>query len=394
MSTEGRAAVTLQSPAFPGPASVWAGRIGTGLAAEGRPGVRRSAKAEPRAARLTISRRRLPARPPQARAMISMFMQGGPSHIDLFDPKPELTKHQLQSYTGDIKYDDAAGASSKLFASPWKFHHHGQCGMQLSELLPALGERRRRHLFDSLDAHAASTTTASRSTRCNTGRITAGRPSLGSWLTYAPRNRESEPAGLSGPDRSGAACPWAASANWQNGWLPSLYQGTVVRPTEPRILNLDPPPGLSRRAQTEFLSYLDRINAEHLDRHPRENDLDARIESYELAARMQVAAKEALDISRESRAVHRLYGLDDPDHSRVRHALPDRAAAGRTRRAIRPDLHGQSDVGPPQRDRRRRCRTSAAAPTNRPRPWCRISKRPVCSTRRSCTGAAKWAGCR
>jgi len=100
--------------------------------------------------------------------------------------------------------------------------------------------------------------------------------------------------------------------NWQNAWLPSLYQGTVVRPTEPRILNLDPPAQLRGPAQERFLDYLNAINREHLDRHPREHDLAARIQSYELAARMQIAAKDALDISRESEATHKLYGIDDP----------------------------------------------------------------------------------
>jgi hypothetical protein len=101
--------------------------------------------------------------------------------------------------------------------------------------------------------------------------------------------------------------------NWQNGWLPSLYQGTVVRPQEPRILNLDPTPRLRGPAQRRFLNYLDKLNREHLDRHPREQDLAARIQSYELAARMQLAAKEALDISAETAATHKLYGIDQPD---------------------------------------------------------------------------------
>ncbi|HEX4071236.1 MAG TPA: DUF1501 domain-containing protein [Planctomycetaceae bacterium] len=250
------------------------------------------------------------ARPPQARAMISMFMQGGPSHIDLFDPKPALTKHHLQSYSGEIKYDDAAGASSKLFASPWKFHQRGECGMQLSELLPSLGTVADdicliRSMHTGVNNHEQSIDAL------NTGRIQAGRPSLGSWLTYAlGTESQNLPAFLVLTDPAGL--PVGGVWNWQNGWLPSLYQGTVVRPVEPRILNLDPLPDFRGRAQPEFLSYLGRINAEHLDRHPHETDLDARIKSYELAARMQVAAKEALDISRESKAVHGLYGLDDP----------------------------------------------------------------------------------
>src|SRR4249919_1660658 len=82
----------------------------------------------------------LKPKPAKATAMISIFMQGGPSHIDLFDPKPELTKHHLQNFKGDIKYDNAAESSAKLFGSPWKFSKHGQCGMELSELLPCLGE--------------------------------------------------------------------------------------------------------------------------------------------------------------------------------------------------------------------------------------------------------------
>jgi hypothetical protein len=100
--------------------------------------------------------------------------------------------------------------------------------------------------------------------------------------------------------------------NWQSGWLPSLFQGTVVRPKEPRIPNLDPPPHLQGRVQERFLGYLDELNREHLAERPGEHDLSARVASYELAARMQTAAKEALDIARESPATHRLYGLDNP----------------------------------------------------------------------------------
>src|SRR5262245_27565564 len=252
---------------------------------------------------------KLPAAPPQARAMISMFMQGGPSHIDLCDPKPELTKRHLQNFTGDIKYDNAAEASAKLFASPWKFAKYGECGMDLSELLPHLGQVADdicliRSMHTGVNNHGQSINAL------NTGRITAGRPALGSWLTYAlGTESQNLPAFVVLSDPGGL--PVLGVENWQNGWLPSLYQGTVVRPVEPRILNLDPPPQLRGQAQSRFLSYLRRVNREHLDRHPRENDLDARIKSYELAARMQVAAKEALDVSRESKAVHRMYGLDD-----------------------------------------------------------------------------------
>jgi hypothetical protein len=146
----------------------------------------------------------------------------------------------------------------------------------------------------------------------NSGQIAAGRPALGSWITYALGSEcQDLPAFVVLSDPSGL--PVSGVDNWQNGWLPSLYQGTVVRPQEPRFLNLDPPPRLRGAPQERFLSYLEGLNREHLNRHPREQDLAARIHSYELAAKMQGAAKEALDISAESPATHQLYGLDDPE---------------------------------------------------------------------------------
>ncbi len=251
-----------------------------------------------------------PAHQPQATAMISMFMQGGPSHHDLFDPKPELQKRHLQSYPGEIKYDNAAEASAKLFASPWKFSKHGQCGMDLSELLPHLGEVADdicliRSMHTGVNNHGQSIRAL------NTGKSTPGGPTLGSWMTYGLGSESQDlPAFVVLTDPTGL--PVLGVDNWQNGWLPSLYQGTVVRPQEPRILNLDPPPELAGAAQQRMLSYLNQINHQHLRERPGEHDLAARIQSYELAARMQVAAKEALDLSQESKATRQLYGLDAP----------------------------------------------------------------------------------
>ncbi len=125
---------------------------------------------------------RVATREPQATAMISMFMQGGPSHVDLCDPKPELTKRHLQTYTGDIKYDNAAEASAKLFGTPWKFAKYGQCGMDLSELLPHLGQIADdvcliRSMHTGVNNHGQSINAL------NTGAIGSGRPALGSWFT-------------------------------------------------------------------------------------------------------------------------------------------------------------------------------------------------------------------
>jgi uncharacterized protein (DUF1501 family) len=252
-----------------------------------------------------------PSHPPQAKAMISMFMQGGPSHHDLFDPKPELQKRHMENFPGEIKYDNAAEASAKLFASPWKFSKQGQCGMELSELLPHLGGVADdicliRSMRTGVNNHGQSINAM------NTGRITDGRPALGSWVTYALGSESQNlPAFVVLTDPTGV--PVLGVDNWRSGFLPALYQGTVIRPREPRILNLDPPPELAGAPQQRMLDYLSRINREYLEQRPGENDLAARVQSYELAAKMQVAAKEALDLSQESEATRKLYGLDDPE---------------------------------------------------------------------------------
>jgi hypothetical protein len=252
-----------------------------------------------------------PPATPRAQAMISLFMQGGPSHLDLFDPKPELVKHDGQDFKGDFKFDAVDQASSKLMASKWKFFPRGECGMELSELLPHLGEIADditlvRSMHTGVNNHEQSILALV------AGRTITGRPVLGSWLTYAlGTENENLPAYVVLTDP--ASLPVGGVHNWAGGWLPSLFQGTVVRAREPRILNLDPPPQVSPGAQAQFLDFLGRLNQEHLARHPGETDLAARIASYELAARMQTAAKEALDLSQESAETHRLYGLDNAE---------------------------------------------------------------------------------
>jgi hypothetical protein len=250
-----------------------------------------------------------PHREPQARAMISLFMQGGPSHLDLFDPKPQLQARHLTNFPGEIQYDNAAESSAKLFAGPWKFAPRGQCGMELGELLPCLAGVADditliRSMRTGVNNHGQSLYALS------SGRVTAGRPALGSWLTYGLGSESQDlPAFVVLTDPGGL--PVLGTDLWANGWLPSLYQGTVVRPREPRVLNLDPPPHLAG-SRERFLDYLRQINQDHLAEHPGETDLAARIESYELAARMQSAAKEVLDLSAETAATQRMYGLDDP----------------------------------------------------------------------------------
>jgi hypothetical protein len=143
----------------------------------------------------------------------------------------------------------------------------------------------------------------------NSGTFRGGRPSLGSWLCYALGSETRDlPAYVAMTDPRGL--PQFASQHWTSGWLPSIYQGTHVRAKEPRILNLDPADHLQGAAQAKQLELIQSLNHEHLAQHPGELDLEARIASYELASRMQVAAKEALDISSESEATKKLYGID------------------------------------------------------------------------------------
>jgi hypothetical protein len=254
-----------------------------------------------------------PKPPPQrarADAMISLWMQGGPSHMDLFDPKPALEKYAGKTFPGDVKYDNAAQASAKVLPSPWKFQKHGECGTELSELVPHLSKVIDdvcliRSMRTSVNNHGQSIQAM------NTGQILAGRPVLGSWLTYGLGSETQElPAYVALIDP--AQLPVMGVENWNNGYLPSLYQGTVVRPTEPRILNLTPPAHIKGAAQAGYLDYLSSLNQAHLDQRPGELDLQARIASYSLAANMQTAAKEALDLSQESAATKQMYGFDDP----------------------------------------------------------------------------------
>ena len=255
----------------------------------------------------------LPKRPrqePAAQAMISLWMQGGPSQVDLFDPKPELQRLDGQPFPGEIKYDNAAQASSKILGSPWKFAAHGKCGMEISELLPHTAT-----VADDLCLIRSMSTGVNNHGQAiralNTGRVLDGQPSLGSWLTYALGTESQDlPAYVALIDPG--QLPVLGVENWANGWLPSLYQGTVVRPREPRILNLAPPERLAGEVQQRYLNFLGHLNREHLASHPGELDLEARIASFELAARMQTAAAEALDLSRETAETKRLYGFDDP----------------------------------------------------------------------------------
>jgi hypothetical protein len=249
---------------------------------------------------------------PKAKAMISLFQHGGPSHMDLTDPKPELTKFHGTDYQGDVGFSFVNQASKKLLGSPFAFAPRGNCGIELSELLPHTSGVIDdicliRSMHTGNNGHEVSI-------RYFHGGIPGilGRPTLGSWLTYALGSESQDlPAYMVLSDPGGH--PVDGVTNWSNGFMPALFQGTVLRPKEPRIFNLQPPPHLAGQMQQQNLELLHEINRQHTVHHPDEPELNARMATYELAARMQLAATDALDISKETQATLNLYGIDDPE---------------------------------------------------------------------------------
>ena len=253
-----------------------------------------------------------PRRPhfdPKAKAVIHFFMNGGPSQMDLFDPKPLLDKHHGQPYldkmaVADVQDPEKAGA---LMRSPFKFARHGQSGIWLSEVLP--------HLAGQVDELAfirsMVTNTPDHGGACfmaNSGQMFPGHPSLGSWVTYGLGSESQNlPAYVVLQDPMGP--PVNGSQGWQAGYLPPIYQGTPVRSVGSPLLNLrseveEPSPFV--KASRDLLRRLDHI---HKSGRPGQPRLDARIASYELAARMQLAATDALDLSQESRQTLDMYGV-------------------------------------------------------------------------------------
>jgi hypothetical protein len=230
--------------------------------------------------------------------------------MDLTDPKPQLTKMDGQEYSGKVQYSFANNASKKLLGSKWKFSPHGECGTELSELLPHTAE-----IVDDICLIRSMHTGANGhevSIRYFHGGIPGvlGRPHYASWLLYGLGSETRElPAYMVLTDPGGH--PVDGVNNWSNGFMPALFQGTVLRPKEPRILNLDAPLHLRGLPQQQNLAFLQTLNRRHAKRFPGETELEARIASYELAAHMQTAAREALDIAQETQETQDLYGLND-----------------------------------------------------------------------------------
>ncbi|MDB6136037.1 MAG: hypothetical protein JWM59_4280 [Verrucomicrobiales bacterium] len=248
---------------------------------------------------------------PRAKRVIYLFMHGGPSHVDLWDPKPDLVKYAgqpLPESFGPVMTRRAVGANPLL--PPVKaFRRRGQCGTEISDFLPHLGE-----LADDLcvlrGCHGDSVNHPQSVYQMNTGSILAGKPSLGSWAAYGLGSENGNmPAFVVLPDSGGGLK--GGPAAWGNGFLPAAFQGTAMRPGASPILNLRPPSGISPEAQRGILDLTSALNARHLAERDFDDALSARIRSCELAFRMQSAAPEVVDISKESAATLKLYGIDE-----------------------------------------------------------------------------------
>lgn len=247
--------------------------------------------------------------PARARSVIMLMQVGGPSHIDLFDPKPELAKRDGQVFPESVETLQPGSETKKLMASPFTFHAHGRCGMEISELLPAIGSVADeiclvRSMYSDNNNHPQAT-------RClNTGKTFPGRPSLGSWIGYAlGSENENLPSYVVLRDPEGYNTN--GTTMWENGWLPAMFRGTEIQSRGAAVLDLHPAVALPVGVQPKNLAALARLNEERRKLYPRESDLETRIRNYELAARMQTSAERVLDISGETPSTRSLYGLGD-----------------------------------------------------------------------------------
>ena len=244
-----------------------------------------------------------------AKAVIQLIQVGGPAQMDLFDPKPELTKHHGQEHTQGIEKHFRKEEESTLMASPFQFHPRGQCGMELSEVIPHLGSVADelclvRSMYTDHNNHGEGLI------MIQTGKIFPGKPVMGSWISYAlGSENQNLPAYIVLRDPTGYST--MGKMLWSSGWLSPLFQGTEFNSVGSPVHNLTPSRSLPDGAQRRSLDLLAKMNAEHQRSHPREPALEARIQNYELAARMQLAATGVMDVSNESKATRKLYGLDN-----------------------------------------------------------------------------------
>jgi hypothetical protein len=247
----------------------------------------------------------------RAKHVIFLFMQGGPSHLETFDPKPEMKKYDGQLLPAELRDFDLAQintADAKILAPQFEFKKYGRSGLEISSLFPELAKHADklaviRSVYHELFIHGSALT------MMHTGTRLLAHPSVGSWVTYGLGSEtEGLPAYVAMTDgyfRNGAA-------TFSSGFLPAAYQGTYLRTQGAPIQNLNRPAALATDEQRWLLDQVNRWNARHRDSRPGDSRLDARIANYELAFRMQSAAPELIDLSQETQATRELYGIDEP----------------------------------------------------------------------------------
>jgi hypothetical protein len=245
----------------------------------------------------------------KAKHVVFLFMNGAPSQVDTFDPKPALAKYDGTSYAGGTPVGSNGRPIGNLMKSPFAFTPHGKSGLPVSSLFPHTA----KFADDLCVIRSLYTDTAAHASGClqmNSGTVQIGKPSLGAWLSYGLGSlNDSLPSFVVMTDPRGG--PISGASNWSAGYMPAAYQGTLFRGQGSPLLDLATPPGVSPRAQRGGLDLLRELNEAHAAGRPGETELAARIKSYELAFRMQTAAADVVDFRREDARTRELYGLDD-----------------------------------------------------------------------------------
>ena len=243
----------------------------------------------------------------KAKSVIFLTMEGGPSHLATFDPKPKLNELHLKRFSRGGKEKSAMESGSRYYVeSPFKFRKAGESGADMSENWEHLARVADEICFyrgcqgESVNHPAALY-------HINTGNRFGGDPALGAWLTYGLGTENKDlPGFIVLPDLS---FPQGGPSNWSNGFLPASYQGTTLRPSGSPILDLKPVGGITPEHQRRNLDLLKKLNQKHLVKSQQQDDLTARISSYELAFRMQMQVPEILDLSQESQKTRQAYGV-------------------------------------------------------------------------------------
>lgn len=246
--------------------------------------------------------------PAKAKRIVHIFAAGGVSHIDTFDYKPDLITHDGKALTNKGEIDTFFGKPGNLMKSSWEFRRRGESGLWVSDLLPHLATCVDDMTFIySMVAKSSNHTPAT--FQMNSGFIRNGFPSMGSWVSYGLGTENQDlPTFIVLPDPRGL--PAGGSINWTAGFLPAAHQGVAFRTSGEPIINLSTPDEIRPRRREAELELLGKMNRDYLEANPGESALEARLRSYELAARMQLSVPETVDLDTESQETKELYGLD------------------------------------------------------------------------------------